>query len=151
MADAYTDIQRSILAYCNQFLTRNSVSGFDVYDFEAHAGTTDLPAKDLIGLAEYSIENLGGDMFDITCMIAVCTKSDDAGLERLRPVIGKLFKELKPGATGEKFPIVDDAGLKRGYLTVGEGVMVMPVGDTKTRPFQTIAVRFGAGYLNPPA
>lgn len=149
MSNAYSDIHRSLLAYCKNFLTRNSVSGFQVYDFEAHAATMELPGVDLIGLAEYSIENQK-DMYEITCLIAVCTKSDDANLTRLRPVVGKLFAELTPGATGAKFEVLDAAGLRRGYMTVMDNVMVMPVGDTKTRPFQTIAVRFGVGYVSLP-
>lgn len=144
----YLDIHRSILAYCNQFLIRNSYSpsAFEVFDYDAHAVVQELPAKHLIGISDYSIENQT-DMYMVTCVLAVCTMSNDQNLTMLYDVMGKLFSELRPGASGERFAILDETGLKRGYLTVGENVMAMPVGRTDTRPFQGIAISFGAGYL----
>lgn len=145
----YIDIHRSILAYCKSFLTRNGITGFEVFDYDAHAVTQELPDKHLIGLSDYSIENQT-DMYEVTCIIAVCTKSNDANLKILYETIDKLFSELRPGSTGERFQIVDNSGIKRGYLTVQDNVLVMPVGRTDTRPFQGIAISFGAGYLELP-
>lgn len=146
----YQDIHTSILAYCKGFLTRNSITGFQVFDFDAHAVTQELPVdKHLIGLADYSIENQT-DMYAVTCVIAVCTLSTDNDLKVLYDTMGKLFAELRPGASGERFAILDSTGLKRGYMTIHDNVMAMPVGRTDTRPFQGIAISFGAGYLELP-
>lgn len=145
----YKDVHRSILAYLNQFLSRHSITGFDVFDFDAHAVIQELPQTHVIGLSDYSIENQT-DMYMVTCVIAACTMSDDTDLAILYDVMDKLFAELRPGQSGERFAVVDATGLKRGYMTVGDNVMAMPVGRTDTRPFQGIAVTFGVGYLDLP-
>lgn len=149
MSNAYEDCQRSLLAYCKNFLTRNSISGFEVFDFDAHAVEQQLPDSDLIGIGEYSIENQT-DMHHVTCMLIICTKSDDTSLDRLRPVMGAIYKELVPGNTGEILPVVDNTGMKRGYLTVMDNVLVGPVGSTKTRPIQAVGLSFGVGYATLP-
>lgn len=145
----YSDFKRSILAYVNSMLRRNAINGFQVFDFDTHAVTKELPQSDLVGIGEYSTTNMK-DMHHITCMIMVCTMSDDAELGRLTPVIDALYHELKPGASGEMLPVLDAQGLKRGYLTVMDDVMVTAVGATKTRPIQALALSFGAGYLKLP-
>jgi hypothetical protein len=149
MSNAYEDVNRSILAYLNGFLSRNSIQDFQVFDFDSHASLQQLPEKDLIGMGDYSIENKK-DQYMVTCTIIVCTQADDAYLERLRPVVGKLFNELTPGATGARFPVVDPSGVTRGFLTVADDTMVLPVGNTKTRPLQAIAVSFAVGYQQLP-
>ena len=150
MSGPYLDINRSLAAYCKNFLTRNGITGFQVFDFDAHATINELPAdKHLIGISDYSIENQK-DMYMVTCVIAVCTLSTDKNLDVLRGCIDKLYTELKPGASGETMTVVDSSGLKRGYLTVGGDVMALPIGRTETRPFQGIAISFGAGYLELP-
>ena len=146
----YLDINRSIAAYLKNFLTRKSINGFQVFDFDAHATINELPSDaHLIGVSDYSIENQK-DMYMVTCVLAVCTLSTDKNLTVLRDTIDKLFSELKPGMKSENLIIVDSTGLKRGYLTVGEDVMALPIGRTETRPFQGLAITFGAGYLDLP-
>lgn len=150
MTGPYFDIHTSILAYCKGFLQRTAFAAdFQVFDFDAHAVIQELPNKHLIGISDYSIENQK-DMYMVTCVIAVCTMSTDNDLDVLYQVMDGLFSELKPGATGERFPVLDGNGVKRGYLTVTGDVMAMPVGRTDTRPFQGIAISFGAGYLDLP-
>lgn len=150
MSGPYADMNRSLAAYLKNFLTRKNITGFQVFDFDAHATVNELPGdKHLIGISDYSIENQK-DMYMITCVIAVCTLSTDKNLSVLRDTIDKLFSELRPGAKSENLIVVDESGLKRGYLTVGEDVMVLPIGRTETRPFQGIAITFGAGYLDLP-
>jgi hypothetical protein len=142
MLDPYNDIHRSILALCKKVLIDNSIVDFQVFDFEAHAAEQKMPDKDLIGISEYSIENQT-DMYSVTCMIVVVTKSDDAGLKRLRSAIGKLFGTVKPN---KRFPVYNLGGAQLGELTVEDGVMVGPVGEAEARPVQAIAVSFGVGY-----
>lgn len=149
MSNAYQDINRSLLAYCNNFLIRHDIKDVDIFDFDAHAVEQELPDQDLIGIGEYSIENQT-DKYHVTCMFIVCTKADDTQLKRLRNLVGSLFAELRPQNSGEPFKIVDEAGLKRGYMTVMDNVLVGPVGSNKTRPVQAIAVAFGVGYASLP-
>ena len=145
--NAYTDCYTSLLVYCKNFLARNSITGFDVFDFEVHAAKQELPDAHLIGITDYSIQN-NTDMYDITVMLMVCTKADDADLKVLRATVNKLFGELVPGM---QFPLLDATGTERGKFTVRDEVMVTSVGATKTRPVQGIAISLGAGYLQLPA
>lgn len=149
MTGPYINIQTSLLTYCNNFLSRNNVDDFEVFDFENHAVTNELPDSNLIGLFEYAIENQT-DLYEITCVIAVCTLADDSALEILRSVIDKLFKELKPGS---QLPIVNidssPAGQEIGKMVVMDNVKVFPVSKTKVRPIQGIGIRLGASYFAP--
>lgn len=149
MSNAYEDVQRSLLAYCNGFLDRNGVEDFEVFDFDAHSVEQELPDSDLIGIGEYSIENMT-DHYNVTCMVIVCTKADDTGLRRLRATMGKLFSELKPRNSGNPFKVVDTSGVTRGYLAVMDNVLVGPIGNTKTRPVQAMSVSFAVGYSELP-
>lgn len=146
---AYLDINRSILAYCNGVITRHGLEGFQTFDFDAHAVEQELPKEDLIGISEYTIKNLT-DHYLVTCMILICTRSDDSNLHRLRPAVDALFQELKPGASGELFSILDENGLRRGYLTVMDDVEATAPGSTKTRPVSGIMLQFAAGYRDLP-
>ena len=144
--NAYLDCYTSLLAYCKQFIAQNNINGFQVFDFEAHAATQELPASGLIGITDYSIQN-STDMYDITVMFMICTLSTDSNLKILRDLVSRFFAELTPGS---QFPLMDKDGETRGYFTIKDDVMVTSVGSTKTRPIQGIAVSLGAGYLQPP-
>ena len=94
MSGPYLDINRSLAAYCKNFLIRNNIQNFEVFDFDAHATINELPAdKNLIGISDYRIENQK-DMYVVTCVIAVCTLSTDKNISILRDTIDKLYEEL---------------------------------------------------------
>lgn len=140
----YMDCYTSLLAYCNKFLVDNSISGFEVFDFEGHAAKQELPEANLIGITDYSIQN-NTDMYHITVMFMVCTKADDADLKVLRETVGKLFSILRPDA---RFPLLKPDGTTVGEFVVMDEVMATSVGATKTRPVQGIAVSLGFGYTS---
>lgn len=147
MSNPYIDHKTSLLSYCKNFLSRNTITGFDVFDFDAHAATNELPDKDLIGISDYGIVN-NKDMYIVHCAIVVCTKSDDSNLTRLTNVINKLFNELRPGETGDRFALITSSGTPKGFMTVMDPVEALPVGQTRTRPIQAMAVSFGSGYYD---
>lgn len=149
MTGPYIDINTSLLAYCKNAITRQGLSGFEVFDFDTHASIQALPDADLIGICDYSITNQGDD-FMVTCMIMVCTKADDTYLKRLRPVIDGLFSELTPGRDNSNLKVVDPSGITRGFMKVMKDVMVTPVGASETRPIQGIAVSLSVGYAQLP-
>lgn len=140
----YMDCYTSLLAYCKNFLAANSITGFEVFDFDSHAAKQELPDSHLIGITDYSIQN-NTDMFHITVMFMVCTKADDADLKTLRSVVSKLFAGLTPDA---RFQLLNPAGTKVGEFVVMDEVMATSVGTTKTRPIQGIAVSLGCGYTS---
>lgn len=144
----YFNVQQSLLAYCKDFLTRNSISDFDVFDFDVHGVLNDLPNKDLIGIAEFGIEN-SQETYISTCMIVVSTKADDKDLTRLRNVIDKLFEELKPGYKGISVKNAS-TGNVLGNMTVMDDVGALAVARTATRPVQMIAIQLGSSFLVPP-
>jgi hypothetical protein len=148
MADVYNDVHRSLLAYCNRLLTREGITGFQVFDFDAHAVEEKLPDSNLIGITNYSITN-GTDQYDVICMIAVATLTTDNDLEIVRSTIGKLFNDLRPGHPNGKLEVIDSAGGIIGQLVVKDDVMATPVAKTDTRPFAGINVNFGLGYQSP--
>ena len=142
--DVYGDVHRSILNYCSSFLDRNVIQNFQIFDFDAHATIQELPNSDLLGVSDYAIENQQ-DIYVVTCMFVVCTKSDDAYLKRLRPVVAKLFSELRPSEEN-LFKLIDENGLKQGTIKIMSDVAALPIGNTKNRPVQAIAVSFSVGY-----
>ena len=145
----YIDMHRSLLSYCDKFLGRNGITGFQVFDWDSHNTIEVLPDSHLIGISDYAITN-EGKKYRIECMLAICTMTDDKDLKILRSVMAKLFNELQPGTTGELLPVLDVNGVKRGYLTVGEQVGATSIGSTDTRPLIGLMVSFGAGYIDLP-
>ena len=149
MTDVYNNIAASLKKYCNDFITSNSVySSFKVYDFDAFGSESQLPDSNLIGIAEYSVQNVER-MYIVTCAIVVCTKADDDAIKNLRKTVGVMFDKFQPGNTD--IPIVNaDTGTTIGNLVVMDDVKVFPVARTQTRPVQLIGVSFGASFLTPP-
>lgn len=145
----YKVLKTSTLAYCKGFLTRNtSITNTDVFDFDSHASLQELPEKDLIGISEFSVEN-SGDTYYVNCIVTICTKSDDSNILRLTNIMDKMFSEIRPGATGDKFKVVDSAGTRLGNFTVKSPVEATPVMKSKTRPIQGIMVSLAIACASP--
>jgi len=145
---AYFDIQQSLLKYCNDFISKNNLTDFQVFDFDSHGSINNLPDFHLLGIGEFEIEN-DSNKYYTTCSITVCTKADDATLIKLRPVIDQLFTELKPGCTDIKV-VNGNTGKLVGNMVVMDNVAVLPVARTETRPLQMIAIRLASSFLVPP-
>lgn len=147
--DVYNDVAASLLKYCNDFITRNSINAtFKVYDFDAFGAESELPPENLIGIAEYSIENVDRQYY-ATCMLVVCTKASDDALKLLRSTVGQLFKDLP--VDKKTISIVGaTTGTVTGNFVVMDNIKVLPVARTDTRPLQMIAVSFGTAFLTPP-
>ena len=141
------DVNSSLLMMCKDFITDNSLTDFDVFDFDAHASLNDLPNNHLAGVAEFSMmEN--GDSYDGHCTILVCTKQDDANLKILKPTVSKMFARLK---TGREIQLVQSTdALVLGNLKIKSGTEALPVARTETRPLIAITVNFGLTLLSPP-
>lgn len=147
----YSDVKRSLFAYCNQFLTRHGLTDqFETFDFDSHTSQQELPNKHLIGIMEYSIQKDNG-LYSATCMIMVCTLATDAGNVVLEGVIDKLFNELGNGPGFYDVTIVDSGGVNRGLLSVMDDIVAFPAAETRTRPLQGIATSWGVGYATRPS
>lgn len=148
-SDVYNSVCASLLKYCKDFIAENSTTqSFRVHDFDAFASENELPVEDLVGICEYSIENMDRH-YITTVMFVVCTTAEDDALQKLRPVVGRLFGKLKPGS-GEIQVVDATSGSIMGNLTVMDSVKVLPVARTDTRPVQMIAVSFASSFLTPP-
>lgn len=141
------DVRSSLLKMCKDFITQNSLTGYEVFDFDAHAGVNDLPNNHLIGIAEYSLGEMS-DTYEGECMVIICTKQDDTNLKELYPNTSKMFARLKAGRT---IPVVQsDDGVVIGNLKVHSGTEAMSVARTKARPLQAINISFGLSLVLPP-
>lgn len=145
---AYFDIQQSLLRYCKEFISKNNLQDFEVFDFDSHGSINHLPDSHLLGIGEFEIEN-DSNKYYTTCSITVCTKADDSALTILRPVIDKLFTELTPGSVEVKV-VNGSTGKLAGNMVVMDNVTVLPVARTETRPLQMIAIRLASSFLVPP-
>lgn len=148
MTDIFNNIRASLLSHCKNFIEANSYSTFDVFDFDAHATQDSLPLdRDLIGIAEYSLEN-EDKTYRTTVLFVVSTTSKDSGNRLLNEVVGKLFGTLRPGTN--LTAVKSDSGAHIGHLVTMSPVAVMAVAATEGRPFQGIAASFGSSFLVPP-
>lgn len=136
----YNNCRASLLKYCKDFISKNSLTGYQVFDFDTHASLHDLPDTNLIGIAELSLDN-AGHTYNAYCMIGIATKANDTYLEELLPAIDKMYDELRPDYI---LSIIDaaDENVQRGNLKVIDSVELMPVARTNSRPVQFIAVPF---------
>jgi len=148
--NTFIDIKSSLLKYCKDVIARypSIMPGWTVFDFDSHASVNEMPNTDVLGIMEYSVSNHDNHYY-VTCMITVCTKSDDAQLKRLHPAMNALFGELKPGWGGIQV-VNSNTGDAVGNLKVMENVTALPVGRADNRPIQMIAVELGSSFLVPP-
>lgn len=143
MANVYVDIKASLLKMCNDMFA-SSPEQVQIFDFDAHATIEEFPEADLVGIAEYQIENLDRH-YIITAMITVCTTAEDDQIVKLTQYINTIFDTLIPGY--RTIPVVDsNTGVSRGNLVVMDNVKALPVGRTSTRPLQMVAVSFASAF-----
>ena len=132
----YNDFQASLFAFCKAVAAQYNMK---VFKFDASTQIHEMPAEDVIGVAEFTIESDGLDVGHAMIMVSTV---DDKNLDRMDAVIGDLYQRLMPS---KKIPFVlASNGQHRGLLTVMEGTKVLPVAKTSTRPLKAVAVRLGA-------
>lgn len=148
MSSVYEDIHRSLLAFCNDFITANptAMTGFQVFDFDTHAVEQELPESNLIGIIDYGFDDVQ-DLYEVSCGLMVCTFADDQNLTVLRKAMGLLSNKIK---VGEQIPIKNAAGATLGSMTFKTPISFLPVGKSKNRPIQAIGLNLGAGYVSRP-
>lgn len=138
------NIEASLLKRCKEVAIEASLSGFDIFNFDAHSVINDLPDKDLIGISELSITDHGGTLF-VKSMIVISTKNDDNGIKRCRNAANLLFEAFMSDI---QFKAVSaTTGNDFGVLTIRPGTTLLPVGSTKSRPLQIIAVELAFAGL----
>jgi len=148
MSGIYLDVQSSLLAFCKETKEAISLDDFQVFDFDSNATLNKLPDADLIGIAEYSLEN-DEETHIGSCSFVVCTLADDANLRRLRPVVDYLYSKLEPGFA---IPIVRTVdGEPIGQAIVMRPTAALPLTTTEVRPLIEIVLRFGLALENPPS
>lgn len=137
----YENANASLLKYCSDFIIRHGLDEhkFQVFDFDDHITANALPNANLIGIGEFSMENLG-ELYYFTCFISVAIQSTEK-IKLLKKVIGKLSTELEPGADVVKY-VTSDEGVNFGRLIVKDTVAVLPIAKNETMPMQLIAVSF---------
>lgn len=140
--------ESSIFKICNDYVVSLSDPTVQVFDFDANIAVTTWPIdKNLIGVGDLTIQNTG-EMYTVTCSLAVATLANDSNLKKLKALIGGLFDKLKVGKTAGI--IVNSLGAEIGSLKVMQDITVLPAGRTSTRPLREIAVQFAVSYASPP-
>lgn len=139
----YQNFRASILNFCKVY---GDANGLQVVDMDAHADMRQLPPVDVIGPFQLDMEVDDGTAI-ITTMIGVSTVAD-TNLVRLFGHIDDLFNLMLPD---QRIPIWDasnpNALTRFGTMTAMNGTKIMPVYNTKERPMQFIAARFGTDKI----
>lgn len=127
-------------------ITRNSITrmindtatavypGIAIYDWDAHAETTELPKTDLLGQVGLSLTE-DGEFHDFTCGIGIVTL-DDPGLYRLTKLVDLFYRRLKHQS---RFTVYNDDGSPFGVATMFTGTSVTPATQVDVRPAQTLS------------
>jgi len=143
----HQDVHSSLLKMCKDFITDNGLTGFQVFDFDAHASLNEIPEQHLVGVGEYALRE-DVDSYQGECMIIISTLQTDANLKVLRPAVSKMFARLK---AGRDIQLVQSTNaLSLGNLRIKEGTEAMPVARTESRPLVGINISFGLALLSPP-
>lgn len=107
-------------------------------DLDTHADDNTVPKTDLIGTSGFSLST-NAPFVDVEVMIGVSTMND-TNLLRLRELVARLFQRLQPLQT---IDVLDyKTGEKMGNMIVQDGVRVLPVGGSQSRPLQYLMVAF---------
>lgn len=148
--DMLKDVEASLLAYCKKLISvpGNNLSSFKPFNFDTHATINEIPDGDFMGIAELDITN-DNETYTVSCQFVVCTTTEDTNLEKLRNAVGIIFNKLRPGSVDVKIVRAND-GFHVGTMSVMSPVRMLPVGSTKSRPIQTVAVQFGSTLIVPP-
>lgn len=139
MARALENHHSSLLRFCNAFAIemKNQHQNLTVVDYEAHADVETLPKSDLIGVANFAIQQ-DEQMYHIEAMIGITTY-DDHNLFRLKQLTSRLFDYLAPTNMIE---LVDaDTAEPIGQMTIKNGTRAMPVAGSAQRPMRFIIFR----------
>lgn len=139
MAFALENHHSSLLRFCNAFVLemQNQNQNLTVVDYEAHADVETLPKSDLIGVANFAIEQ-DEHLYNIEAMIGITTY-DDHNLFRLKKMTSILFERLAPTNIIE---VVDaDTAEPIGLMTIKKGTRAMPVAGSAQRPMRFIIFR----------
>ncbi|AJD82910.1 hypothetical protein PJWF_00016 [Achromobacter phage JWF] len=141
--DPYLDHMASVRAFCNRMLQTGNL-GLDVdttgkgplVDFDSYGDSDDLPPKDLIGPASFSLD-IDEHLVSITVMIGICTQND-LNSQRLNKAISQLLKSLLPT---KEIPVIRaNNGERIGGMKVGQNVRVLPVSGEAGRNMKFVAV-----------
>lgn len=148
----YDAVKRSLYHFCD---TQSHIMATDgtnpngpmaLYNFDAFSQQNTLPAGDLIGPYQYSLE-VDDELVTVKCMIGIATDAD-TNLFRLDACIGKLMVSLLPGAM---IPVYDPATFAGNgsdtaifQLKVKNGTSASPVYTAVQRPLKLIHFTAGA-------
>lgn len=142
----YDLILKSLLIFCNDFITKNNLEDFTTFDFDAHASLEELPNDNLIGIAEFELEERQ-ELYYGSCSLLLSTLQTDYNIQLLRPTLSKLFHDLR---TNMRIPIYNDTLTEEiGNIIIMEGTQAMPVSRTKTRPLSGVNINFATAVFQP--
>lgn len=142
---AHKTIRISLVKFIQDFIANldpihgiTSPVGVQFFDFDAHSEETELPVKDLIGLADLSWAE-DEKTYEVMVSIGVST-TEDPNLFRHHDIIDALSSVLR---VEDQVNLVDPAtGSVIGWMVAQNGVSLLPMARTKVRGLQFLMVRF---------
>ena len=143
------DIYVSLLRLCDDF--RQEVSAISptmtFVNFDAHASNNSLPEKDIIGIAQLTVEH---NVFVEVKVLFGVGCYEDHNLDRHMKLVARLFEKFLPTTTHPVY----NAGItpirKRGFMKAVDGTQMLPMGDDDGRPVQFVGVAFATDCFKQP-
>ena len=120
------DLWASIIGFVDSIIDEATSSGVtcQFINYDAHANIETLPNANLIGPAEFSFENMGQSVFNLTCAVGF-SMVDDPEQFNHRLVSGIISKKLEPETT---IPILKaSTGMAIGFLTLEAPTSLLPM------------------------
>ena len=134
ISNTMSNLQASLFKFANDFASTKP--GVTFINFDAHANEETAPPGDLVGPSGFAFD-LEDNMIEVNVMFGVATESD-TNLFRLSNLMGQLVELLKPT---KRIRVIDsETGEDLGWMVVQGRVRVFPVGGSKAKPLQYVAV-----------
>lgn len=129
----YQNIWASLVKFSRD-LNTTYLLGAEVYDFEAHAITEELPNTHLIG--PHSLSMSADPVEFASFAIGFSSYGEDRALFHQRAAISSIYESLKPE---QQIPLYHaGTALQIGNLIITEDTIIPPMTRASARPFQTV-------------
>lgn len=130
----------SIARLCQDFIDEIKAASLAdpvFFNFDAHGVEHELPERDLVGMAAFTIEVDDGT-HEVTCSIGVAPWNDK-NLFRHIDVMDRLYDRLQPLNQVDLYDAT--SGDRLGWMSLLNGTSMLPMTTAEVRPLQFISFR----------
>lgn len=135
--DLYDNVVVSLIRFVEDF-RKEFMADADYVEWDGHAELSELPKKDVIGMAGCGLAEDQPGLYEVVFGVQVSTWGDP-NLGRLRKLVSRLRGRLVPETRITVYN--HDTAAEDSWLVTATPLAVLPVARAETRAIQAVEVR----------